>query len=149
MILLGLSDHPLYNGVGLLMWLIPVQVVVAVAIPIPVVVAFVAFLVLMVGLAVSYLAFAEHLTPEQRELVLTDLAFPQEVKLEQPPHPDPVPQAQRTLPAWVKRALPQPASDARARADAGTTEATPSDQSPDEANTKPGKRSPIFARRKP
>lgn len=148
-ILLGLSDHPIYNGIGLLMWLIPVQVVVTVAVPIPVIVAFVALLVLLIGLAVSYLAFVEHLTPEERGLVLTDLAFPQEVKLERPPSPPPNPDARRRLPSWVRRALPTPAGQPASESGERAPRPHPQEESPEPAPPSPRPRNPLGAQRKP
>jgi hypothetical protein len=100
--LLGLSDHPLYNGIGLLLWLIPVQVIVAVVTPIPVVVALVGLVVLVVGMAVSYLVYVEHLAAEERDLVLTDLAFPQQVRLEGAPSRESAGPKKK----WFERELP-------------------------------------------
>jgi hypothetical protein len=105
--LLGLSEHPLYNAVGVLLWLIPVQVVVAVVTPIPALVALVGLVVLTVGMAVSYLVFVEHMPAEERGLVLTDLAFPQQVKLEHPPAPEAGDDPTVRVPDWVRRALPR------------------------------------------
>ncbi|MEX1019748.1 MAG: hypothetical protein WDZ49_08820 [Litorilinea sp.] len=83
--LMGLSDHPMYNAIGFLLWLIPMQLVVAVVVPHPTIVAMVGLLVLLTGLATSYLVTVEHIPPEDRGLVLTDLAFPQQIRLERAP----------------------------------------------------------------
>lgn len=96
--LLGLSDHPLYNAAGLLLWLIPIQVIVAVLTPIPVIVAFVGLLILLLGLAVSYLVFVEHMPTETGKLILTDLAFPQQQRLDTPVVPPSPPTAGVALP---------------------------------------------------
>lgn len=123
--LLGLSDHPLYNGMGLLLWLIPVQAVISVVTPIPVIVAFVGLLILLVGMAVSYLVFVEHMPTEDHGPVLTDLAFPQQLKVERSPEmenatPESTAPANARWPEWSEwmgRALPQKTRHQSRRAD--------------------------------
>jgi hypothetical protein len=132
--LLGLSDHPLYNGIGLLLWLIPVQAVISVVTPIPVIVAFVGLLILLVGMAVSYLVFVEHMPAEARGPVLTDLAFPQQLKVERSPDVEnatagSTAPAHARWPEWMGRALPQKRRSQSRRAD------TPAPSAPAKAPT--------------
>lgn len=107
--LLGLSDHPMYNAIGFLLWLIPVQVVVGVVVPNPTIVAMVGLVILLVGLAVSYLVVAEHVPAEERGLVLTDLAFPQQVRLDRAPASAPAaPRGLQRLPGNLRARVARP-----------------------------------------
>jgi hypothetical protein len=79
LVMLALSDNPLFATVALLMWLIPVQVVTAVIVNSPALVALIGMLTLLVALAGSYLMLVEQVASEESAPVVTDIAFPDEV----------------------------------------------------------------------
>jgi hypothetical protein len=79
LVILGLSDNPLFATVSLLLWLIPVQVIVAVLVNSPAMVALIGMLALLLALAGSYLVLVEQVTIEQSRAVVTDITFPDEL----------------------------------------------------------------------
>lgn len=76
-VILGLSDNPLFGSVGLLLWLIPVQVIAAVIVNSPVLVALIGMVSLLLALAGSYLILAEQVEAEADAPIVTDIAFPE------------------------------------------------------------------------
>lgn len=76
LILLALSENPLFYGVALLLWTIPVQAVVGVLLGIPALIALIGMIELVIALACSYLMLAEQLPVIEQQPVLTDIAFP-------------------------------------------------------------------------
>ena len=77
LVMLGLSDNPLFSSVALLMWLIPVQVVAAVIVNSPALVALIGMLTLLVALAGSYLILTEQVKADATAPVVTDISFPE------------------------------------------------------------------------
>ncbi len=96
LVLLGLSDSPFYTGVGLLLWCIPAQVIVAALLAIPALIAIIGILELLLALACSYLILAEQLPEEAVRPVLTDIVFPEPVARRETPAGGPV----GRLPGW-------------------------------------------------
>jgi len=80
LLMLGLSDNPLFAGVALLLWFIPAQAAVAVLAPQPNLFAIIGGLEIMVALAASYLILADRLPAAERRLVMTDIVFPDQVE---------------------------------------------------------------------
>jgi hypothetical protein len=76
---LTLTDGPLFSGIGLLLWMIPAQSIVAVLLPVPGLLAVVGSAVLLVSLACSYLVLAEDTGSEHLALPVTDVTFPVEL----------------------------------------------------------------------
>lgn len=56
---LGMAETALFGGIGLLLWLIPVQAFLSVLFPVPAVIVLLGILQLLVALACSYLVLAE------------------------------------------------------------------------------------------
>ena len=81
LVMLGLSDNPLFGAVALLMWLIPVQVVAAVIVNSPALVALIGMLTLLLALAGSYLMLVEQVSVEKSRPVVTDITFPNELDI--------------------------------------------------------------------
>jgi hypothetical protein len=88
LVILGLSDNPLFSTVALLMWIIPVQVITAIIVNSPALVALIGMLTLLLSLAASYLMLVEQVSVEQERLVVTDITFPDDVRI---PAPSPFP----------------------------------------------------------
>lgn len=76
LLMLGLSDNPLFSVVALLFWFIPAQVAVAGIVPHPGVFALIGGLELLVTLTASYLTLVDRLPATARRPVLTDIVFP-------------------------------------------------------------------------
>ena len=76
LLMLGLSDSPLFTTAGLLLWLIPAQAMVAVLVDASTLVALIGVLSLMLALAGSYLIVVEQAAVETRAPLVTDVAFP-------------------------------------------------------------------------
>jgi hypothetical protein len=85
LVMLGLSDNPLFAAVALLMWLISVQVITAVIVNSPALVALIGMLSLLLALAGSYLMLVEQVSVEQSKPVVTDITFPSELGIPAPP----------------------------------------------------------------
>jgi hypothetical protein len=79
LVVLGLSDNPLFSTVALLMWLIPVQVITAIIVNSPALVALIGMLSLLLSLAGSYLILVEQVSAEESAPVVTDISFPSEL----------------------------------------------------------------------
>lgn len=101
LVMLGLSDNPLFATVALLMWLIPVQVVAAVIVNTPALVALIGMLTLLLALAGSYLMLVEQVSVEQSRPIVTDITFPNELGIPAPPLLQPEPVDGWLL--WVRR----------------------------------------------
>ena len=69
---LGMTETALFGGVGLLMWLIPVQAFLSVLFPLPAVIVMLGILQLLVALASSYLILAEDDVLTSYEVPSTD-----------------------------------------------------------------------------
>lgn len=98
LVMLGLSDNPLFSTVALLIWLVTIQVIAAVIVNSPALVALIGMLTLLLALAGSYLVLVEQVSVEQSTPVVTDITFPSEVGI-------PVPQPQDHEPeeeAWMR-----------------------------------------------
>jgi hypothetical protein len=76
LILMGLSDDPLFTGVAMLLWCVPAQAVVWVLLGIPALIALIGIAELAVALACSYLVLSAQQPAENKQAVLTDIAFP-------------------------------------------------------------------------
>lgn len=81
LVMLGLSDNPLFSTVALLMWLIAVQVIAAIIVNSPAVVALIGMVTLLVALAGSYLILVEQVSAEGSAPIVTDIAFPAELSI--------------------------------------------------------------------
>lgn len=80
LVMLALSDNPLFYAVALLLWCVPVQAVVGVLLGIPALIALIGMLELAIALACSYLVLAEQLPVAEAPPILTDIAFPDPVR---------------------------------------------------------------------
>ncbi len=69
---LGMTETALFGGVGLLLWLIPVQAFLSVLFPLPAVIVMLGILQLLVALACSYLILAEDDVLTSYEVPSTD-----------------------------------------------------------------------------
>jgi hypothetical protein len=81
LVMLGLSDNPLFATIALLMWLMPVQVITAIIVESPSLVALIGMLSLLLALAGSYLILVEQVSAEESAPVVTDIAFPEELRI--------------------------------------------------------------------
>lgn len=81
LVMLGLSDNPLFSTVALLIWLIPAQVVVALIVNAPALVALIGMLTLLLALAGSYLILVEQVSAEKSALVVTDITFTGDLRI--------------------------------------------------------------------
>lgn len=91
LVMLGLSDNPLFYAVALLLWVIPVQAVVGVLLGVPALIALIGMLGLVIALACSYLILAEQLPVAEQRQVLTDITFPEYTTRPAPPPSVPLP----------------------------------------------------------
>ncbi len=80
LLMLGLSDNPLFAGVALLLWFIPAQIVIAALEPHPTIFAIIGGLEILIALAASYLILADRLPNAERKLVMTDTVFPDQLE---------------------------------------------------------------------
>jgi hypothetical protein len=76
LLILALTDNPLFVGIGLLLWFIPIQSLLALLVPLPALIGLLGTLVLTVSLACSYLVVADSEQVAQQEIPATDLSFP-------------------------------------------------------------------------
>lgn len=74
--IMALSENPLFTGVALLMWIVPVQVVAASLVGVPMLIALIGLLQILLALACSYLVLVEQTPAENVAPVLTDISFP-------------------------------------------------------------------------
>jgi hypothetical protein len=101
LVMLGLSNNPLFATVAFLMWLIPVQIITSLIIPAPTLVALIGTLALLLALAGSYLILVEQVTIEEGAPVVTDISFPDEVGI---PAASNLPQEEdEGLAQWLQR----------------------------------------------
>jgi hypothetical protein len=84
LVMLGLSDNPLFSTVALLIWLVTIQVIAAVIVNSPALVALIGMLTLLLALAGSYLVLVEQVSAEQSAPVVTDITFPSELGIPLP-----------------------------------------------------------------
>ena len=99
LIILGMGENPLFTALALLLWLIPVEAVVAVLLEVPALVALVGMIQLLTALACSYLILVEE-APAEEAPVITDITFPATgVGSLTIPRPEPV--AAPSLPDWL------------------------------------------------
>jgi uncharacterized membrane protein len=110
LIMLGLSESPLFTATALLLWLIPAQTVAAILVGAPVVMALIGFLALLLALGGSYLILVEQVAAQETAPAITDIAFPPELEQGQVPrvahalgasYAPPAHEAQAGLPAWL------------------------------------------------
>jgi hypothetical protein len=87
LVMLGLSDNPLFATIALLMWLIPIQVSTALLVNSPAFVALIGMLSLLLALAGSYLVLVEQVSVEQSSPIVTDITFPSELGIPIAPLP--------------------------------------------------------------
>ena len=80
LLMLGLSDNPLFSVVALLLWFIPAQVVVASIIPQPSIFVLIGGLELLITLTASYLILVDRRPLAARRLVMTDVVFPDQLQ---------------------------------------------------------------------
>lgn len=78
LLMVGLSDNPLFTAVALLLWFMPVHSVVYEVMPHPTVAVLIGGLKLLLALACSYLMLADRVPDTVDRLVLTDIVFPDE-----------------------------------------------------------------------
>jgi hypothetical protein len=103
LVMLGLSDNPLFATVALLMWLIPIQVTTAVIVNSPALVALIGMLSLLLALAGSYLVLVEQVSVEQSAPVVTDITFPSELGIPVAPLPTVQGSEADAWIAWLQR----------------------------------------------
>jgi hypothetical protein len=101
LMILGMSENPLFTAVAILLWLIPAQAVTAALLGIPALVALVGMVQLLAALACSYLILVEE-APAEAAPVITDITFPVEGagSLMLPKTPEPV--AMPSLLDWLR-----------------------------------------------
>ncbi len=76
LVMLALSDNPLFTGSALILWFIPMHVVVATLFPISNLVVLFGFIELILALCCSYLILAERLGESEQITIATDVTFP-------------------------------------------------------------------------
>jgi len=76
LVLMGLSDSPLYTGVALLFWFIPIQVLIELVLPGRGLFVQIGIVELIVGLTCSYLLLTQREPMHIRQTVATDVSFP-------------------------------------------------------------------------
>ena len=101
LVMLGLSDNPLFGSVALLMLLIPVQIITAVIVNSPALVALIGMLSLLLALAGSYLVLVEQVSVEEDMPVVTDIAFPTDLRI--PPAAHFLQEEEEGVTAWLQR----------------------------------------------
>lgn len=76
LVILALSDNPLFTGSALILWFIPMHVVVATLFPFSNLIVLFGFLELSLALCCSYLILAERLGESEQIAIATDVTFP-------------------------------------------------------------------------
>ncbi len=76
LVLLSLSDNPLFTGIALLLWCIPMQVIVQLLAPGHNLFVLIGITEIMLTLACSYLALVAAVPAARQRPVWTDVAFP-------------------------------------------------------------------------
>jgi hypothetical protein len=79
-LVMALTDSALFTGIGLLLWFIPLQSLMAVILPLPALIALIGILQLVVALACAFLALAEDEQIAEMQLPATDVTFPDEIE---------------------------------------------------------------------
>lgn len=79
LVILSLSDNPLFTGSALILWFIPMHVVVATLFPFSSLIVLFGFLELILALCCSYLILAERLGESEQVTIATDVTFPNTV----------------------------------------------------------------------
>jgi hypothetical protein len=106
LVMLGLSDNPLFSTVALLIWLIPAQVVVALIVNAPALVALIGMLTLLLALAGSYLILVEQVSVEKSALVVTDITFTGDLRVPvSAQFPFEVEEEEEWLERWVEKRI--------------------------------------------
>lgn len=75
---LGFSDNPLFTGIALLLWCVPVHMLAAILTPVSGIVVLIGIVELMLALACSYLILTESFATDAKPVVATDVTFPVE-----------------------------------------------------------------------
>ncbi|MEM7133034.1 MAG: hypothetical protein AAF702_42425 [Chloroflexota bacterium] len=78
LLMLAMSDNPLFTGCALLLWFIPMHVVISVLFPVTNLIVLYGVLELTLALCCSYLILAERIGVQGDEVIMTDLTFPLE-----------------------------------------------------------------------
>ncbi len=78
LLILGLGDNPFFSTIGLLLWLITAQTMLAVLIPSSDLFALIGGVEILVTLACSYLILFDRVPGSDRRVVMTDIVFPEE-----------------------------------------------------------------------
>lgn len=76
LVIMALSDNPLFTGTALLLWLVPMHVVVATLFPFTSLIVLFGVLELGLALCCSFLILAERLGDQEESPILTDITFP-------------------------------------------------------------------------
>lgn len=97
---LALTDRAVFTGAGLLLWLLPVQSVMAIIVPQPALIALLGMLMILIALACAYLAVAESEALLDHQLPPTEIVFP-----EQPVSTHSIPVQARLLRRFLLRRL--------------------------------------------
>jgi hypothetical protein len=84
LVMLALSDNPLFYAVALLLWCVPAQAVAGVLLGIPALIALIGMIELVIALACSYLVLTDQLPVVEQRPVLTDITFPDLIQPEAP-----------------------------------------------------------------
>ncbi len=78
LLILGLGDNPFFSTIGLLLWLVTAQTMLAVLIPSSNLFALIGGVEILVTLACSYLILFDRVPGSDRRPVMTDIVFPEE-----------------------------------------------------------------------
>lgn len=76
LLIFSLGDAPLFTAVGLLLWCLIGQSIVAILTPIPELIAAIGLIEIVLGLTCSYLLLAERLPQAGARVVMSDVVFP-------------------------------------------------------------------------
>lgn len=76
LLMLALSDNPLFTASALILWFIPMHVVTAVLFPFTSLIVLFGTLELVLALCCSYLILVERLGEESERVIMTDMTFP-------------------------------------------------------------------------
>lgn len=108
LVLMGLSDSPLYTGVALLFWFIPIQVLIELVLPGRGLFVQIGIVELFVGLTCSYLLLAQRQPMQRERSVLTDVAFPMDATPSPAlPGPQWAPRLENRIPRQQSETTPQ------------------------------------------
>lgn len=79
LLMLSLSDNPLFTGSALILWFIPIHVIIAVLFPFSNLLVVFGILELILAFCCSYLVLAERFGEEEQVQIATDITFPNTV----------------------------------------------------------------------